>query len=188
MKELVFFLEEPSAEAMLQGLLPRILPEGIVWRAIVFEGKQDLEKRMLKRLRGYLNPEARFVILRDKDAADCKVIKKQLKEKCIEAGKQEALVRIACHELESWYLADLVAVERGLKIPGLSSRQGKGLFRAPDTTVNPSHELKRIVPCYQKLGGSRAIGLYLDPDNTRSDSFRVFIAGIRRLCSNGGEQ
>lgn len=188
MKELVFFLEEPSAEATLQGLLPRILPEGVIWRAIVFEGKQDLEKRLVKKLRGYLNPDARFVILRDKDAADCKAIKKQLTEKCIEAGKPEVLIRIACHELESWYLADLAAVERGLKISGLASRQGKSLFRTPDATVNPSYELERIVPFYQKLGGSRAIGPYLDPDNTRSNSFRVFVSGIRLLCSNRGKK
>jgi hypothetical protein len=33
MKELVFFLEEPSAEAMLQGLLPRILSH-MNWNAL----------------------------------------------------------------------------------------------------------------------------------------------------------
>lgn len=51
-----------------------------------------------------------------------------------------------------------------------------------------SYELERIVPFYQKIGGSRAIGPYLDPDNTRSDSFRVFVSGIRLLCSNEGEK
>ena len=34
MKELVFLLEEPSAKAMLESLLPRILSEGIVFRCI----------------------------------------------------------------------------------------------------------------------------------------------------------
>lgn len=101
MNELVFFLEEPSAEAMLEGLLPRIVPEGITWRTIVFEGKQDMEKRIVKRLRGYINPGARFVILRDKDAGDCIIIKNCLQEKCVQAGKPETLVRIACYELES---------------------------------------------------------------------------------------
>ena len=49
---LVFFLEEKSAEIMLEGILPQILPEGIGYRCVVFEGKQDLEKRLPKRLRG----------------------------------------------------------------------------------------------------------------------------------------
>jgi hypothetical protein len=185
MNELVFFLEEPSAEAMLEGLLPRIIPEGITWRTIVFEGKQDMEKRIVKRLCGYLNPGARFVILRDKDAGDCIVIKNCLKEKCIQAGKPETLVRIACHELESWYLADLAAVEKGLNLSGLARRQNQRIFRNPDQTPNPAHELQRVAPVYQKLSGSRAISPYLDVDNTRSHSFHVFVTGIQCLFTPG---
>lgn len=37
MKELVFLLEEPSAKAMLESLLPRMLDQGIAVRCIVFE-------------------------------------------------------------------------------------------------------------------------------------------------------
>ena len=65
---LVFFLEEASAKAMLEGLLPRVLPNEVAPRYIVFEGKQDLEKQVEKRLRGWLAPNSRFVILRDRDA------------------------------------------------------------------------------------------------------------------------
>lgn len=50
---LVFFLEEKSAEIMLDGILPQILPEGVAYRCVVFEGKQDLEKRLSKRLKGW---------------------------------------------------------------------------------------------------------------------------------------
>lgn len=185
MTELVFFLEEPSAAAMLEGLLPRILPPDIPWRVVIFEGKQDLEKRIVRRLRGYLNPDAKFVILRDKDSSNCIEIKMNLKKKCQEANKPEALIRIACHELESWYLADLAAVEKGLEIQGLARRQNQRLYRKPDGVPNPSDELQRIAPTYQKLSGSRMIGRYLDPENTRSDSFRVFMSGIRGLFSSG---
>lgn len=69
MKELVFLLEEASAGAMLESLLPRILQPGIRHRLIVFEGKQDLEKQLYRRLRAYLNPQARFIVLRDQDCA-----------------------------------------------------------------------------------------------------------------------
>ncbi len=41
MSELVFLLEEPSARAMLEGLLPRLLPDGLPIRFIVFEGKKE---------------------------------------------------------------------------------------------------------------------------------------------------
>ncbi|MBU4304454.1 MAG: hypothetical protein KJ893_02340 [Candidatus Omnitrophica bacterium] len=50
MSELVFFLEELSAEAMLKGLLPRLLPPEVLVRYIVFEGKQDLEKQLVYNL------------------------------------------------------------------------------------------------------------------------------------------
>jgi len=36
MTELVCLLEEPSAQAMLEGVLPRILPASIAVRYIVF--------------------------------------------------------------------------------------------------------------------------------------------------------
>ena len=65
MNEVVFLLEELSARAMLEGLLPKLLPDTIRCRYIVFEGKQDLEKQLVKRMRGYRVPNARFVVLRD---------------------------------------------------------------------------------------------------------------------------
>ncbi len=34
MKNLVFMLEEPSARAMLQGLLPRVLPDEVTYATI----------------------------------------------------------------------------------------------------------------------------------------------------------
>ncbi len=49
MRELVFLLEEPSAKAMLESLLPRLLDTGITTRLLAFEGKQDLEKQMVKK-------------------------------------------------------------------------------------------------------------------------------------------
>ncbi|MBF0138065.1 MAG: hypothetical protein H7833_06470 [Magnetococcus sp. DMHC-1] len=50
---LVFFLEEPSAKAMLESLLPRLLPDSVTMRFIVFEGEQDLEKQLPRKLRGF---------------------------------------------------------------------------------------------------------------------------------------
>jgi hypothetical protein len=167
--EIVFLLEEPSAEAMLEGLLPKILPHGTRHRCLVFEGKQDLEKQMVRRMRGYRVPGAKFVILRDKDSGDCRNIKQALVVKCAEAGRPNALVRIACHELESWYLADLAAVGKGLHLP--------------NDHPSPYQTLKQIAPSYQKVGGSRAIGPHLDPFNQRSHSFSIFVAGLQKLCA-----
>ena len=180
---IVFFLEEPSAEAMLEGFLPKVLPDGWYHRCIVFEGKQDLEAQIVRRLRGYRVPGARFVILRDKDAGDCHIIKKSLIQKCKEAGRSNVLVRIACYELESWFLADLPAVQHGLGLSNLLQYPRQRKFSFPDQSPNPAETLQRIAPSYQKVGGSRSIGPYLNPDNTHSHSFSVFVSGLRKLCA-----
>lgn len=184
MKELVFLLEEESAKAMLESLLPRMLDPGIRPRLLAFEGKQDLERQMVKRMRGYVNPLARFIVMRDQDATpDCRVVKAALLARCAEAGRQGvALVRIACRELESFYLADLAAVEAGLGINGLARHQSVAKFRSPDALQSPSKELLVLSKRrYQKVSGSRAIGQYLDVGNERSASFKNLIAGIRHM-------
>ncbi|MBW9336824.1 DUF4276 family protein [Herbaspirillum sp. RU 5E] len=182
--EIVFLLEEPSAKAMLETLLPRILDPQLHHRLIPFEGKQDLEKQLERKLRGYLNPAARFLIMRDQDShADCKALKKTLLAKCAAAGKGDvSLVRIACRELESFYLADLEAVESAFCLAGLRKFQGTAKYRDPDRLGSPSKELHELTGGkYQKVGGSRALGSHLDLENTRSNSFSNLIQGIRRL-------
>lgn len=184
MKELVFLVEERSAKAMLESLLPRLLPPESYFRVIPFEGKQDLEKQMATRIRGYQNQEARFIILRDQDSApDCTILKQRLLGHCAKSGKaDQCLVRIACTELESFYLADLAAVEQGLDLTGLAKLQGTKKYRHPDRLGSPSHELKSLTKTrYEKIAGSRAIGQHLALDNERSCSFKHLILGIRRL-------
>lgn len=184
MRELVFLLEEPSASALLESLLPRLLADDIRVRLIPFEGKQDLERQLERKIRGYQNPHARFVIMRDQDShPDCTQVKQRLVEMCRAAGKaDQCLVRIACKELETFYLADLDAVEQALQLKGLASRQRSRKFRTPDRLSNPSGELKSLTGHrYQKVAGSRAIGKHLHLENERSPSFRNLIGAIRRM-------
>jgi len=184
MMELVFLLEEPSAKAMLESLLPRLLKEDIQYRCVPFEGKQDLEKQLTRKLRGYQNEQARFIVLRDQDShPDCTAVKDKLRDLCAQSGRADrCLVRIACRELETFYLADLKAVEQALAIEGLATKQLRRKFRAPDRLSSPSKELKALTnQRYEKIVGSRAIGQYLDIDNDRSSSFLTLIAGIRRM-------
>jgi hypothetical protein len=181
MKELVFLLEERSAEIMLRGILPRIIGPDFNTRFIPFEGKQDLEKQMERKLRGYLKPEAVFFIIRDQDSAKCEEIKRRLKQKCGNAGKPDAVVRIVCRSLESWYLADLSAVEKAFSLSNLARRQDERKFRNPDQVENPLIELRNLVPAYQKIDGSRRIAAFLDPDNRRSQSFAHLMNKLKEL-------
>jgi hypothetical protein len=78
MTTLVFCLEEPSAREMLKGVLPRLLPNGIRVEYIVFEGKQDMRNRLVRRLRYWRQPDSRFVVMHDQDSGDCRAIRQQL--------------------------------------------------------------------------------------------------------------
>jgi hypothetical protein len=182
MIELVFFLEEPSARAMLEGLMPRLLDDSIEVRYVVFEGKQDLEKRLPLKLRAWQNPQARFLVMRDQDSGNCFQIKQKLVGICQVAGRPDAVVRIACHELESFYLGDLKAVANTIGPDKLAQNQKKAKYRNPDRLNNAAQELKHIARTYQKLSGSRAIGPALSLDGNYSHSFNQLIGGIKRLA------
>lgn len=184
MKTIVFFLEEPSAKEMLIGVLPRILHENIQVRYIVFRGKQDLEKNLKKKMNGWRMPDSVFVVMRDQDSGDCKAIKAKLANLCREAGREGVLVRVACRELESFYLGDLAAVEQGLGLRNLKAQQQNRKFRTPDALGNPAEELYRLTSnVYDKVAGSRAIAPFLSLEANCSRSFNVLLSGIRNLAA-----
>ena len=184
MKRLIFFLEEPSAKEMLRAVLSNILPDDIHCEFKIFEGKQDLEKRLARTLRAWRIPHCFFVVMRDQDSGDCHKIKKKLIELCKQAGKEDVLVRVACHELESFYLGDLAAVEKGLSLSGIAKKQNQRKYRDPDRFPNPSKELDRLSSGrYQKVAGSRAIAPHLNMENNKSHSFRSLLSGIRKLVN-----
>lgn len=191
---LVFLLEEASMAAFLEGLLPRLLPEGVDFRLIPHEGKSDLEKSIPRKLRGWrtlnthTHTHTRFVIVRDQDAADCRAIKARLVSLCAEAGHPNTLVRIACRELEAWLLGDLAAVGQALDKPELATRQNEKKFRQPDSLGNPSQELDLLAPGHGKIGRARAVGPVIDLEGGRSTSFQQFVRGVLRVASDPGPQ
>ncbi|MFO1494768.1 MAG: DUF4276 family protein [Lysobacterales bacterium] len=184
MRELVCLLEEESARAMLESLLPRVLDPSICCRLIAFEGKQDLEHQLTRKVRSYMNPQARFLVVRDQDSApDCRQVKNKLMQLCHTAGRAaDCLVRIACRELEAIYLADLAAVESVTGIRGLARHQTKSKYRDPDALGNSKEELKKLTGGkYQEVSSSRELGKVLQLDNPRSSSFRQLLAAVRKL-------
>ena len=153
MKCLVCLLEGPSERELLKNLLPRFLSDEIEVHYIVFEGKQDLEKQLERRIKYWQRPQSHFLVMRDQDSGDCLLIKTNLQAKVSRTGKQSTtIVRIACHELESFYLGDLAAVEMGLSVSGLASKQEKSKYRTPDNLGNPAEELSKLTKNrYQKV-------------------------------------
>ena len=190
-RELVFCLEEESARILIESVLEKVIPQneplGIEY--IVFRGKQDLEKRLTKRIRAWQNKDAVFIILRDQDAEpDCKKLKARLLDLCSQAGCNQAgprpaLVRIVCRTLESWYLGDLQAVGQAYGHTALGEQQGKEKFRNPDRLHHPDKELAMLLNApITKMKWAERISPHLDPHATRSPSFAAFVSGLSRVA------
>jgi hypothetical protein len=179
MNELVFLLEEASMKALLSELLPRIVPEDVVVRLISHEGKSDLESSIPRKLRAWLNPNARFIVVRDQDNGDCKLVKARLYALCQEAGKPSARVRIACRQLENWYLGDLQALAEAFGRPAIAALSKKAKFRNPDRIGQAYDEIKGLVPVEGKISLARAIGRVIVAERNTSPSFQALIAAVR---------
>ncbi len=168
---------------MLAGFLPRVVPADLPFHLITHEGKADLAQSIPRKLRAWQTPGARFIVLHDKDSADCHRLKAKLRRICSEARPVDVLIRIVCHELEAWFLGDLAAIEAAFQVRNLVGLESRARYRDPDRLANASQELKRLIPSYQKLRGARSVGQHLDPGRNRSRSFQVFVQGLTQLIT-----
>lgn len=177
---LIFLLEERSAKVFLDALLPRILPNGAEFRTIAHEGKQDLRRSIPRKLKAWQRPEDRFIVVHDQDSSDCQSLKAELYRLCLSGGRSDVKIRIACRELEAWYLGDLASLDQtyGTQLQRLKDSR---LFRAPDAVVNPSQELSRRIPTFSKTDAARRIGRVIDLENNGSCSFRLLLETVRQL-------
>lgn len=115
--DIVFLLEESSIKNVLEELLPKLIPPEISYICISHQGKQDLAKSIPIKLKAFnkSSPNTKFIIVHDQDSHDCQKLKKDLREICQNASDAQVLIRIICHELESWFLGDLAAVAKAYK-------------------------------------------------------------------------
>lgn len=187
---LVCLLEEESAKILLESLMPRLFPKSEVSIHFqTFQGKQDLEKNLERRIRVWLAPDTVFLIMRDQDSGDCKRIKTQLLDIIKKTGKEDdCLVRIACHELESFYLGDLDAVAEAFGAPSLKKLKKKSKFREPDQLSNACEEFKKLLPAAEsksKVNWARKMAYHLSTEGSSSSgSYRALVTGLRRLLAD----
>ena len=176
----VFMTEEVSMERFLKIALDKILPidQEIHHLIIPHEGKQDLEKSIPRKLRAWKNNNDiryQFIIVRDKDSGNCAEIKTRISSLCRKAGRDDTFIIIVIHELESWFLGDLNAVEKAYKINGIAKKQKQRLYRNPDAIANASEQLAHICNDTTKISRAENITLKMDFDNNLSQSFNYFI-------------
>jgi len=182
MSRLVFMLEEPSIKILLENLLPRLFP-GVEVLCIAHQGKNDLEKSLPRKLRGWDRPNDRFIVLRDSDGRDCKELKASLARICADAGRSDCLVRIVCQELEAWYFGDPEAMAEAFGDESLRSLGAKARYRIPDAIAKPSQELCSLLPGFQKIDGARRMAGHMAYASNKSASFRALVEGVARIAS-----
>lgn len=181
MSKIVFLLEEPSMKNALVHIMPKVVPSKIDLEYLPHQGKSDLLRSIPIKLRGWKEPGVTFVVIHDQDSNDCHMLKRKLIELVNKNGRPDTLIRIACRELESWFLGDFDAIEEAYGI-SLYRVRNKAKYRNPDSIQNAKEELKSIAPSYQPFSGSHAIAAKMVLENNRSYSFSVFIKGIKDLC------
>ncbi|MGN0740819.1 MAG: DUF4276 family protein [Treponema sp.] len=180
--KLVFLLEEKSMKRFLDIILPKILPKEILFQTIPHEGKRDLEISIPRKLKAWNEPDVKFIIIQDQDSWNCVELKHKLVGLCKEANKT-FLVRIACHELESWYFGDLQAVSKAYN-KDLTKIAQKSQYKIPDKIVNPKNELLKYLPEHQQILGAEKIAEYFEPQINTSVSFQMLLSGVKKLITN----
>lgn len=197
-QHLELLVEEPSMEAFLRELLPRMLPAECTFKIHPFQGKPDLLDKLQNRLRAYakwLPDNYRIFVIVDRDDDDCEQLKQKLENI---ASRTQLLTRsqarsrlwqlvnrIAIEELEAWYFGDWQAVCNAYprvlkKIPN------QARYRHPDAIRGGTWEaFERILKRHgyfktglRKTEATRDVGIHIDANRSRSHSFVKFREAI----------
>jgi hypothetical protein len=194
----VFLVEEPSAEAALLQLLPKLLGNAS-FSVHPYQSKQALLDRLPNLLRGYacwLTDSSRLVVLVDRDNDDCHRLKTKMEQWAKKAGLgtkrsptyrgYKAVTRLAIEELEAWFFGDWQAVRAAYpRVPASVPR--KAPYRDPDAIKGGTWEaLERVLrdagyfaTGLRKIEAARAISHHMDPVRNTSHSFQVFCTALR---------
>jgi hypothetical protein len=193
-EHLEVLVEEPSMEAFLLGLLPRMLNGQATFRIHAHQGKSDLIRKLDGRLRGcakWLPVSTRIVVLVDRDDDDCIALKKRM-EQAAKAAKLltrstsgrapwRVVNRLAIEELEAWFFGEWTGVRTAYpKASKAIPRQAP--YRQSDAVAGGTWEaLERVLRNggyfpggLRKMEAASAIGRQFDPALARSPSFIAF--------------
>lgn len=180
--------EEPSMENFLREILPQVLPVDYQLDINCFirphEGKSSLKKsipRKIKACSNYGYP-VKVLIIHDQDSNDCKRLKNDLLKLCESTTHIPVIVRIACKELENWYLGDMQAIEKTYPKSKAASLTGKAKYRNPDNVFG-AYELEQMASDFSKTHASREVPKHMIISSNKSPSFNHFLTGLNKLIS-----
>ncbi|MDI9348736.1 MAG: DUF4276 family protein [Candidatus Symbiobacter sp.] len=153
------------------------------FKVFAYQGKQELEKNIVSKLRVLTHSykdNVKFVILRDADGPNCIQIKKNLANLANEAGRSDAIIRIVCQALESWYFGDLKTVDLIHGTKHYNNRK-KAKFRDPDEITHTREEFTKICPDYSQVLHAEKYGKQIKIEDNTSKSFKVFVSTLEQL-------
>ncbi len=164
-----------TLETLIRKHHPKLI-EGLQWWVLKFNGKRDLEKNIPQKMRKWHFGDSLFVIMRDNDGGDCKVLKERLAMLASNSGKPFK-IRVVCQELESWFLGDNQAVTKSY--PGCSFSNETGKYRNPDRMTNASQELAELTGDSSIVQRASLIAPHLNPARNVSRSFQLLFETLQ---------
>lgn len=175
--EIIVLVEEKSSAVIIEHLSAS-LKLGRRVRILSHDGFGDLKKSIPRKLNAEYDELTRFIILCDADNKNCIERKRQLFDLVPHAKRSRTIVRIACRELEAWYIAQPEALRRGGAIKNKISK--RMLSRDPDQIDNIKEFSKKFIYQRGQIDLARKIGPYLNPEDEKSKSFYHFIIALRQ--------
>ena len=198
LEKLIILVEEPSMEATLEHLLPKLMGD-VDFEIKRFQCKDDLLKNLPERLRGYnawLPANWAILVLVDRDDDDCRVLKQTLENMAAAAGlvsktnagngnRFQVANRIAIEELEAWFFGDWQAVHAAYPRVSATLPQKAG-YRDPDAILGGTWEaLERVLKRagyfktgLRKMECARAVAQHMEPERNSSQSFQAFRGAV----------
>ena len=176
----ILLTEERSMKIFLEMLLPKIFSNSIDFIIYHHEGKGDLKKSIPIKLKSLSSDETQFLVLIDQDGSDCSILKSEINKLCDVKKDVNYKIRIVCHELESWYFGDLLAIDNAFSTK-LSKLKNKQKFRNPDNIINAKRELKRYIGPHGQIEIAEKIAdamTITSVHDNRSHSFHLFLKTI----------
>jgi len=197
-EKLIIHVEEPSMEAALEYLLPKLMNDAD-FEIRRFQCKDDLLKNLPDRLRGYgtwLPENWAILVLVDRDDDDCKLLKQTLEDMAARAGlisktragsgnRFQIANRIAVEELEAWFFGDWTAVRAAYpRVPATIPQ--RSAYRDPDDVHGGTWEaLERVLKRsgyfktgLRKMECARSVAQQMEPNRNTSQSFRAFLGAV----------
>jgi hypothetical protein len=195
-------VEEPSMEAALRLLLPKVIGR-LSFEVHNYQNKNKLLNRLPQRLLGYSKriPNTwRIVVIVDRDDDDCDQLKARLEKIAADAGlltrstagnKPYVVVnRLAIEELEAWYFGDWEAVRKAYpRVPSTIPSQAK--YRNPDGIAGGTWEaFERVLQKagyfktgLRKIDAARTVAEHMVPERNSSRSFQVLRLALSEMAS-----